>query len=398
MEFDLSAYAPFQAEVEPGVAASTRTASSRPAALAGRAPRPRPRSGGVQRELGERGWLCGGWPVEFGGGGWSKVKQAVFNEVAAYRGIPRYRSRQTLGSRPFGPTLMIYGSPAQQVEFLPRIARGEIIWSQGYSEPNAGSDLAALETRAVAAGDFFLITGTKVWNHSQDVDYIFLLARTDPAAPKHRGITQFILPRHTPGVTVRPILDAYGDERWTLLILEEVRLPRTLVVGEVNRGWYQAATSLDFERSQMAYVGAARRTLETLIQLARTHQRGGQPLAADPVVRARLGELAVQLEGARWLSYRVAFLQDQGQVGTPEFSRAASLSKVWACETQQRLQRLGVELVGPLGLLSAGSPWAVLDGWLDEEYWGAPGTTLAGGTSEIQRNIIAQRGFGLPRA
>ncbi|MCL6650197.1 MAG: acyl-CoA dehydrogenase family protein [Chloroflexi bacterium] len=397
MEFDLSAYAPFQAEVEAwcrsqhqnGFFPPHRAGRSRAEATAEKRR--------VQRELGERGWLCGGWPVEFGGGGWSKVKQAVFNEVAAYRGIPG-TGRDNVGVSTVGPTLMIYGSPAQQVEFLPRIARGEIIWSQGYSEPNAGSDLAALETRAVAAGDFFLITGTKVWNHSQDVDYIFLLARTDPAAPKHRGITQFILPRHTPGVTVRPILDAYGDERWTLLILEEVRLPRTLVVGEVNRGWYQAATSLDFERSQMAYVGAARRTLETLIQLARTHQRGGQPLAADPVVRARLGELAVQLEGARWLSYRVAFLQDQGQVGTPEFSRAASLSKVWACETQQRLQRLGVELVGPLGLLSAGSPWAVLDGWLDEEYWGAPGTTLAGGTSEIQRNIIAQRGFGLPRA
>jgi alkylation response protein AidB-like acyl-CoA dehydrogenase len=345
-----------------------------------------------QRELGERGWLTGAWPVEYGGGGWPKVKQALFNELAAYHRI-RGTGNANLGVSTIGPTIMLYGSEEQKREFLPKIARGEIRWSQGYSEPDAGSDLASLRTRAVADGDDFILNGAKVWNHSQHVDYIFLLARTDPDAPKHRGITQFILPRHTPGVTVQPILDAYGQERWTLLTLEDVRLPRTMVVGEVNRGWYQTVTSLDFERSQMAWVGQGRRLLMDLIAFLKTKTRQGRPVLADPFVRDQIGDLLVCLEMARWLGYRIAYLQDQGKVPNAE----ASMSKVFATETQQRIERLGVNLLGPLGLLSAGSPWAEQDGLWDESYWSAPGTTLAGGTSEIQRNIIATRGLGLPR-
>lgn len=345
-----------------------------------------------QRELGERGWLTGAWPVEYGGGGWPRVKQAFFNELAAYHRI-RGTGNANLGVSTIGPTIMIYGSEEQKKTFLPKIARGEIRWSQGYSEPDAGSDLASLRTRAVADGDEFVINGAKVWNHSQHADYIFLLARTDPEAPKHKGITQFILPRQTPGVTVQPILDAYGNERWTLLTLEDVRLPRSAVVGEVNRGWYQTATSLDFERSQMAWVGQARRLLHDLIAYLKGKTKHGQPLLKDPFVRDAIGAELVNLEMARWFGYRIAYLQDQGKVPNAE----ASMSKVFATETQQRIQRLGVNLLGPLGLLSKGSPWAEADGLWDEEYWSAPGTTLAGGASEIQRNIIATRGLGLPR-
>ncbi|MFN8533160.1 MAG: acyl-CoA dehydrogenase family protein [Dehalococcoidia bacterium] len=391
MEFDLHQYDDFRAEVEAWCRSKHPSGVFPPR----RGDEPRQRRIAetriLQRELGERGWLCGGWPAEFGGGAWPKVKQAVFNEIAAYRGIPG-TGRDNVGVSTIGPTIMIYGSDQQRDFFLPRIAHGEIGWAQGYSEPDAGSDLASLRTRAVADGDELVINGAKIWNHSQYVDYIFLLTRTDPDVPKHKGITQLILPRQTPGITIQPILDAYGQERWTLLTLEDVRLPRSAVIGELNRGWYQTATSLDFERSQMAYVGTARRSLETIVRAA---SGGGQPLT--PFLRDRIAELAVQLEGARWLSYRVAYLQDQGLAQTPEFSRAASMSKVWACETQQRIQRFGVELGGPLGLLSAGSEWATLDGLFDEDYWAAPGITFAGGTSEIQRNVIATRGLGLPR-
>jgi hypothetical protein len=169
------------------------------------------------------------------------------------------------------------------------------------------------------------------------------------------------------------------------------------VLGEVNRGWYQSAASLDFERSQMAYVGTCRRALDAIVRYAVETCRNGTPLIRDPFIRDRIAELAVQVEGARWLSYRVAYAQDEGLTGSPEYSRAASMSKVWACETQQRIARFGVDLVGPLGLLSDGSPWAAIDGLFDEEYWAAPGITFAGGTSEIQRNVIATRGLGLPR-
>ncbi|MFN8532508.1 MAG: acyl-CoA dehydrogenase family protein [Dehalococcoidia bacterium] len=345
-----------------------------------------------QQELGERGWLTGAWPVEYGGGAWPRVKQAMFNELAAYHRI-RGTGNANLGVSTIGPTIMIYGSDEQKEKFLPMISRGEIRWSQGYSEPDAGSDLASLRTRAVADGDEFVINGAKIWNHSQHSDYIFLLTRTDPDVPKHKGITQFILPRHSPGVTVQPILDAYGQERWTLLTLEDVRLPRSAMVGELNRGWYQTATSLDFERSQMAWVGQARRLLEQLIEGLKTETRHGQPVLGDPFVRDTIGHELVCLEMARWFGYRIAYLQDQGRVPNAE----ASMSKVFATETQQRIQRLGVNLLGPLGLLSQGSEWAKMDGYWDEEYWNAPGTTLAGGASEIQRNIIATRGLGLPR-
>lgn len=347
----------------------------------------------TQKELGEKGWLCGGWPVEYGGGGWPKVKQAMFNETAAYRRI-RGTGNANLGASTIGPTLMIYGSEAQKAEYLPRIASGTIQWSQGYSEPNAGSDLASLQTRAVADGDDFVVNGAKIWNHSMHSDVLFLLARTDPEAPKHRGISQFIVDlKNTPGITIQPILDDYHAERWTLLTLEDVRLPRSALVGELNRGWYQTATSLDFERSQMAWVGQARRKLEGIIAFACTATKNGKPKIEDPFIRDIIGELAVALEMARWFGYRIAYLQDQGMVPNAE----ASMSKVFATETQQRTERLGMDVAGALGMLSSGSPFALNDGLFDEEYWGAPGTTLAGGASEIQRNIIATRGLGLPR-
>lgn len=392
MDFDLSDYGEFRTEVEAwcrtkhpgGQFPVQRGGESREARI--------PEVRRIQRELGERGWLCGGWPTAYGGGAWPKVKQAVFNEMAAYHGIPG-TGRNNVGVSTIGPTLMIYGTDAQRNELLPKIAHGEIAWSQGFSEPNAGSDLAGLQTRAVADGDDFVINGAKIWNHSTYVDYVFLLARTDADAPKHKGITQFVLPRTSPGITIQPILDAYGNERWTLLTLEDVRLPRTAVVGEVNRGWYQAATSLDFERSQMAYVGSARRFYETILGMAAKRSKHSKPLTRDPFVRDLLGELAIQIEMARWLSYRVAAIQDEGRQPNAE----ASMSKVWACETQQRIQRAGMAIIGALGHMSEGSQYAELQGLIDEEYWGAPGTTLAGGASEIQRNIIAQRGLGLPR-
>jgi alkylation response protein AidB-like acyl-CoA dehydrogenase len=352
----------------------------------------------TQQALGEKGWLCGGWPVEYGGGGWPKVKQAVFNYTASYRRIPG-TGNANLGTSTIGPTIMIYGTEEQKKTYIPRIATGSIRWSQGFSEPNAGSDLASLQTRAVADGDDFVINGAKIWNHSTHADVMLLLARTDPEAPKHRGITQFIMPlkdaggKRTEGITIQPILNAYHQEGWTLLTMEDVRLPRSAVIGEVNRGWYQTTTSLDFERSQMAWVAQSQRMLENVINYAKIARKNGKALIQDTFVRDQLAALAVEVEMARWLSYRIAYLQDQNIVPNSE----ASMSKLWATETQQRIQRVGATIVGSLGHLSAGSEWAEWGGMFDEDYWMSIGTTLAGGASEIQRNIIATRGLGLPR-
>lgn len=391
MEFDFSAYDDFRREIEDyckakwppdGFAPFMRPAESQDAMWQ--------EMNISQKELGDRGWLCGAWPVEYGGGGWPRMKQAVFNETAAYHGI---RGAGGLGISTIGPTLMIYGTEEQKSHFLPKIARGEINWSQGFSEPNAGSDLASLQTRAVADGDDFVINGAKIWNHSTHAHYIFLLARTNPDVRKHAGITQFIVPRNSPGITIEPILNTNRLPGWTLLTLEDVRVPRSAVVGEVDRGWYQSTTALDFERSQIRWVGEARRMLRRLVQFASAKKREGKPIIEDPYIRDQIGAISIDIEASRWLSYRIAFMQDQGLMPNAE----ASMSKLFATETLQRLQRLGVNLIGPLGLLSAGSEWAELEGIFEREYWAAPGQTFAGGASEIQRNIIATRGLGLPR-
>ncbi len=388
MDFSLQEYAPFRAEVDQWV--RDRWPSGFAPRFETRGPEYVALSRKIQVELAQKGWLAGAWPVEYGGQGWSKLQQVTFNEAIAYRRVPL----NSLGTSTIGPTIMVYGSPEQKERFLRGTASGEIFWSQGFSEPNAGSDLASLQTRAVADGDDFVINGAKIWGNHSFADYCLLLTRTDPEAPKHRGITQFILPlKTTPGITVQPILDSNHHPHWTLMTLEDVRLPRSAVIGEVNRGWYQTATSLDFERSQISWVANSRRTLETLYHLAKTRTRHGQPLIEDPQVRDRLGELTIQLEMARWLAYRVAYLQDNGQVPNYE----ASMSKVWSTETLQRIMREGMTLVGPLAPLTGGTEWAELEGTLNAEFWDSAGHTFAGGASEIQRNIIATRGLGLPR-
>lgn len=394
MDFDLSEYDDFRAEI------AAWCAGRWPGGVGPRIWPDGPRGETWKREyrksmkaLGERGWLCGGWPVDHGGGGWRVLKQAVFDEMAAFHRIPGTGLTNS-GASIIGPTIMLYGSDQQRRDYLPPIARGEVRWALGFSEPDAGSDLAGLRTRAVLNGDEYVVNGAKVWNHSSDTELMLLLARTDPNAAKHRGITQFIVPlQTTPGITVQPILDLVGRERWTLVTFEDVRLPRSAVIGQVNRGWYQQTTSLDLERAQLGWLGEARRTLQEVIELAGRVPRNGRPALRDPFVRDRLGALAVEVEMARWIAFRVAYLQDRGEIP----NAPASMSKLWTSEVQQRIQRAGVELLGAVGLLEDGVPVAIDSHRWNLEYWEAIGTTIAGGTSEIQRNIIATRGLGLPR-
>ena len=343
-----------------------------------------------KKQLGEKGWLTMAWPEEYGGQAASHMRQVVFNEEMAYRGIPAGDA----GIRMVGPILMLYGTDEQKREFLPKIAGAEINWSQGYSEPDSGSDLASLQTRAVEDGDDFVVTGSKIWNSAHaDSDWMFMLARTDPDAPKHRGIS-FLLTEldGTDGVTVEKIpmmWDAYRG----LVTFDNVRVPKKNLVGEQDRGWYVGAALLDFERSGVDRPARAKRVLEDLVNFCKENKKNGRLLADDPVIKNELSELAVQIEAVRLMCYNVAWMQSQDMIPNKE----ASISKAYGTEMLNRLYGLGVKIMGPFGQLDPGSKWAPLGGRIENAYLRSFGGMVAAGTSEIQRNVIATRGLGLPR-
>ncbi len=344
-----------------------------------------------QKKLAQKGWLTLAWPKEYGGMGASVMKQVIFNEEMAY-----HRAPQQLGVGPdrVGPTIILYGTEEQKREHLPPIANAEVIWCQGFSEPGAGSDLASLQTTAVEDGDYFVVNGQKIWTSLAHVaDWMILLARTDPDAPKHRGISYFLVDMRTPGITVRPLIDMTGRHAFNQVFFDNVRVPRKNLVGELNRGWYVAAATLDFERSGINRVMAGVRLYEELVEYARETARDGRPLTALPTVRHKLAELRIEFEVGRLLAYRVAWVQAQGRIPNQE----ASMSKLFGSELQQRLARAGMEIMGLGGQLRPGSRWAPMAGRIADYYLGAVATTIAAGTSEVMRNIIAIRGLGLPR-
>lgn len=340
------------------------------------------------KKLGRKGWLTMAWPREFGGGGASALTQLVYNEEMAYAGAPLGFG---FGVNLVGPTLMVWGTEAQKRRHLGSIARSESFWRQGFSEPGAGSDLASLQTRAIAEGDDYVINGQKIWtSEGHHADWMILLARTDSEAPKHRGISYFLVNMRTPGVAVRPLANLMSGRAFNQVFLDNVRVPRANLVGEENRGWYVAATTLDFERSGINRVTWARRQFEEVVELCRGRDTAGLARQAD---RIRLAELAIEIETARLLCYRVAWLQSRGKVPNYE----ASMAKLYGSEVINRFASVALGLLGPAGQLEPGSPWAPLRGRIERTYLASVSYTIAGGTSEIQRNIIATRGLGLPR-
>ena len=342
-----------------------------------------------RKKLADKGWLTMAWPEEYGGQAAPHIRQLVFNEEMAYHGVPA----SEMGVRMIGPVLMLYGTEEQKRYFLPRIARADILWAQGYSEPDSGSDLASVQTRAVEDGDDFVVTGSKIWNGAHaGADWMFMLVRTDEDAPKHRGISFLLTEMDAPGITVEKIpmmWDAYRS----LVTFDNVRVPKSNLVGELNRGWYVGAALLDFERSGVDRPARAARVLSDLVQFCKRTERYGRPLSEDPLVRSRLARMAVEIEAARMMCYNVAWMQSQGEVPNKE----ASITKAFGSEMMTRIYRLGMQLMGPFGQLKPDSKWAPLQGRIENAYLRSGGDTVAAGTSEIQRNIIATRGLGLPR-
>jgi len=341
----------------------------------------------LEKEMARQKWLTIAWPKEYGGGGASPMQQLIFKEetwrvgaVADFQGINLV-----------GPALMVHGTAEQKSEHLPRIASAEVRWAQGFSEPGAGSDLASLQTRAVRDGDDYVINGQKIWtSDAHKSDWIHLLARTDPEAPKHRGISYFMIDLRSQGISIRPLIQITGVHGFNEVFFEDVRVPARNMIAEENRGWYAATTTLDFERSGIERNLVALRDWTRLYDFLKTPDAG--PITSGRTAwKAKMADLRIEVEVGQWIARRVAWMQGQGLVPNYE----SSMSKTYNSELGQRLADFGVSLLGLSGQLrEEGHP---LRGMAAFRYLDARRLTIGQGTSEINRNVIATRGLGLPR-
>ncbi len=351
-----------------------------------------PLSRKVFRRLGSDGWLGVGWPVEYGGRGLSAVEQFVFFDEVQRASAPfPFVTVNTVG-----PTLMRYGSDAQRAEFLPGILAGEINFAIGYTEPEAGTDLAALRTRAVLDGDHWIVDGAKVFTSGADnADYIWLACRTDPDAPKHRGISILIVPTSSPGFSTTPIRTV-GSVTTTASYYSEVSVPRDNVVGEVNGGWRLITNQLNHERVGLAALGGRNEQLfDDVLAWARATPTGdGQGMVADvPWVRLELARCHARLEAMKVLNWKMAAAIATGELAPADSSAA----KVYGTECQVEVYRSLQRVLGPHGAVRSGSPGAVLHGEAERGARAAQINTFGGGVNDVQRDIVAYAGLGMTR-
>ncbi|MEZ4504095.1 MAG: acyl-CoA dehydrogenase family protein [Dehalococcoidia bacterium] len=343
--------------------------------------------------LASKGWVAPHWPKEYGGAGMSPMEQFIFNQEMATAGAPGVGG---MGVQMFGPTLIVHGNEEQKAEHLPKILSGEVAWAQGYSEPGSGSDLASLQTRAVKDGDEYVINGQKIWTSgAHTADWLFALVRTDADAPKHRGISFLMMDRNTPGITVRPLINMGWTHGFNETFFEDVHVPARNLVGEENRGWYVGASLLDFERSNISGAIASRRTINNLIEYVKSDEGQAKSRVAesDPL-RHEVAEDYLETEVGFQYSFRIISMQNSGLIPNYE----ASTAKMFMSELGQRTARTGTKVFGLYAnLWDEKDDRAPMNARFTQAYVMSIPGTIAGGTSEIQRNIIATRGLGLPR-
>ena len=359
--------------------------------LADRAKRPDMSEGfskSFSKKLAGRGWIGMAWPQEYGGKGLSPIERLIFTEEMVTRQAPT--GYHFVAERQMGPSIIVNGTEDQRREHLPKIINAEESWAIGMSEPGAGSDLASVQTRAVRDGDEYVVNGQKIWTSSAHLaDMIWLVTRTDPDAPKHRGISILIVDMKSPGVSVRPLVNMGNQHHFNEVYFDNVRVPRRNLVGEENRGWYVTAGNLDFERSGIERIVTSGLLFAEVMTYAKTLK--GDPRFAR--LRTELAERYLELQTGRLLAYRVAWQLSKNQLPNYE----ASMSKVFGTEWTQRMTNTAMHMVATFGL--ADRPEAeTLRTRIINGYLNAISLTIAGGTSEIQRNIIATRGLGLPRS
>jgi len=346
------------------------------------------------QKLAARGWLTLSWPREHGGTDGSVWQQAVVREEMWAAGEPR--GPQYMNLNYIGPLIMRFGTPEQQARFLPPMAAGNVIWCQGFSEPEAGSDLASLKTRAERDGEHYVVNGQKIWTSyaSAPADQCLLLARTNADVKKQMGISMFLVDMRTPGITVRPIPSMAGKSEFNEVFFDDAVIPVTDRLGDENKGWTLVGEGLAFERIGIARYARANRVLEHLVAYARDTVVDGRPLAEDPAVRARLATLAVRVEAAKVLNYGAISIQAAGEVPAIE----ASIARIHNTQVEQLAGQIGLEVLGPQGLLLEDDPFGLLDGEMQRQWLESIPVTVAAGSTEVQKNIIAQRGLGLPRS
>jgi len=342
-------------------------------------------------KLNLRGWGAPAWPKEHGGGGLSVKEQFILSEEFAWRRAPRPGG---IGHGWAGPTIMVYGSEEQKAAYLPRIISGEDVWCQLFSEPGAGSDLASLQTRAIRDGDDYVVNGQKIWTSgAHHAQMGILIARTNPDAPKHRGISYFLVDMKTPGITVRPLVNMLGSHEFNEVYFEDVRVPATQLLGEQDRGWYLATTTLDFERSGIATSVAHQLIVQDMAAFARDSETGSRTVATTPAVRVELADRAIETRVEALICYRIISMQERGEIPNKE----SSIAKLYSSELDVRLATTAMHLGGMASQITAREDGRALGGRFPRFYMHSTTSPIGGGTSEVQRNIIAMRGLGLPR-
>jgi 3-oxocholest-4-en-26-oyl-CoA dehydrogenase alpha subunit len=349
-----------------------------------------PKRRAFMKKLGERGWLGMSWPAEYGGGGKDGLYEYVLNEELAAVGAP-YIGK---GVGIVGKTLIRHGSEQLKQEFLPKILDNDVEFAIGYTEPNAGSDLAALELRATRDDERggWVLNGQKRFTTSAHfAEWYWIIARTDPEAPKHKGATLFLTPMEQEGIQITN-MPTIGDERVNEVYLDNVFVPDDYVVGEVNKGFYYVSEALDFERFTLFTVSAYVKRYERFRDWIRTAERNGKPLKDDPLVRAKVAELATRVEIAKMLTLRVIDVASRG--GVPNLE--AAMFKLWTTTIGQQVAEAFMELNGAQGTLKRDQSCAPFDGMFEHSWRYTVVDTVGAGTSEVQRNIIARRGLGLP--
>ena len=344
------------------------------------------------RKMHATGWVGISWPKEYGGRGASLIQQIIYNEEISRAGAPPLVNG--LGIMLVGPTLIHWGTEEQKQRYVPKILSADEIWCQGYSEPGAGSDVASLQTRAVEEGDYFIVNGQKVWtSDAHHADWCILLVRTDPDAPKHKGISYVLVDMHSPGVTVRPLVQITGDSGFNEIFFEDVKVPRKNLIGEKNQGWQVAITTLMFER---AGIGGGRDMIgqiKELAELAKQVRRNGHTAWDDSSVRQKIGAFASEATALKYTGYRQLTRRLKGLPPGPE----GSVVKLGTSELNLRVNNYAMELLGAYSQIEYKAPFAIDRGKWSYRLLASRALTIAGGTSEIQHNIIGERVLGLPK-
>jgi len=347
-----------------------------------------------QKKVYDGGWAGVSWPKEYGGRGASLIERMIFDQEMAAHKAPTLMN--VLGLEIVGPTIIVHGTEEQKRSHLSKILSGEEVWSQGFSEPNSGSDLGSLRTRAVDRGDYFVVTGQKTWTSlARYADWCQLLVRTNPDAPKHQGISCLLVDMKSPGITVRPLRTMTGDSEFNEVFLEDVKVPKANLLGEQDQGWRIIITSLMFERQGLGFyfTFAQKRYYDDVLDTARQTRRYGEPVFSDLHLRQKLAQAYIDCELLKLNNYRALTHLLRGNPPGPE----GSIAKLQWAEMNQRLQDLAVEVQGTHGQLSQGEDTAPHHGYWQYGFLRSRANSIEGGTSEIQRNILAERVLGLPK-